>query len=349
MLSAPDWLRDSALPTAVIALFAAASPTWAQWPPDSLENLQVLPPDISVQELIRTMMGFTQALGVQCTYCHVGRESIPLAEYDFASDEKPAKHKARVMIEMLDRINNVHLASLEERASPPVTVECVTCHRSTIRPRMLEDILIGAFDTGGIDSVFTTYHRLRAARYGSFAWDFTERPLIEVAGHVAATSAMTDAIRILELNVEMNPEASFARIQLMTLSLNHTFRSDGSDAGRQAYAAFRERFGAAAIPEQLLNTVGYSLLRAGITDAAVAAFELNAEAYPQSWNVHDSLGEGLAAKGDVEAAIRAYERSLQLNPDNANAVAKLRELRGRADPMSSGIAHRPAASGPSIR
>ncbi len=34
-------------------------------------------------------------------------------------------------------------------------------------------------------------------------------------------------------------------------------------------------------------------------------------------------------KGDLALAIENYQRSLELNPDNGNAVEKLRELRKR--------------------
>ena len=47
---------------------------------------------------------------------------------------------------------------------------------------------------------------------------------------------------------------------------------------------------------------------------AVAIFELNAEAFPGSWNVWDSLGEALASAGRRDEAIRCYERALELDP-----------------------------------
>ena len=33
------------------------------------------------------MPGFTRALGVRCSYCHVGEEGESLSTYDFASDD----------------------------------------------------------------------------------------------------------------------------------------------------------------------------------------------------------------------------------------------------------------------
>lgn len=65
----------------------------AQWPPESFENLEVLPEDITFGELFQTMSGFTRALGVRCSFCHIGDENASLDEYDFPSDEKPTKRK----------------------------------------------------------------------------------------------------------------------------------------------------------------------------------------------------------------------------------------------------------------
>ncbi len=83
-----------------------------------------------------------------------------------------------------------------------------------------------------------------------------------------------------------------------------------------------------AIREYRLNALGYNLLQKQKYDEAVALFRLNVEFYPEAPNTYDSLGEAYMLRGDKELAIANYERSLELNPDNQNAVEKLRELRG---------------------
>src|ERR1051326_3858387 len=83
------------LPLLVIA--TATRTATAQFPPTKLENLKVFPRDIPVRALIDTMASFTRALGVRCTYCHVGEEGQPLSSFDFKSDQKPEKTKAREM------------------------------------------------------------------------------------------------------------------------------------------------------------------------------------------------------------------------------------------------------------
>jgi hypothetical protein len=191
---------------------ARTAPLAAQFPPDSFINLRVLPADIPSGELVAMMAGFTRALGVRCSYCHVGEESRPLETYDFAADDKAAKRKARTMIEMLGRINGEHLGQLESRAEPALRVECVTCHRGAREPRMLQDILIAAYDAGGADSVIATYNDLRARRYGGFTFDFGEVPLADVAGVIGRRpGGLIDAERLHALNVEMNPTSAFAK------------------------------------------------------------------------------------------------------------------------------------------
>jgi predicted Zn-dependent protease len=76
----------------------------------------------------------------------------------------------------------------------------------------------------------------------------------------------------------------------------------------------------------VLNLLGYRLLSVGQVSAAVAIFRRNVEAYPNSANVYDSLGEACAAAGDTSGAIANYRRSLALDPTNRNAVRMLARL-----------------------
>src|SRR5450432_3643321 len=81
----------------------------AQWPPDRLTNVKVLPADMPIRALVDTMAGFTRALGVRCAYCHVGGETTPFEKIDFSSDSLPAKVKAREMLRMVVANNRDHL------------------------------------------------------------------------------------------------------------------------------------------------------------------------------------------------------------------------------------------------
>ncbi len=68
------------------------------------------------------------------------------------------------------------------------------------------------------------------------------------------------------------------------------------------------------------------MLRAREAEAAIAAFQLNTRAYPESANTFDSLGEALAAVGRRDEAVAAYRRALEIDPDYPPSVAGLRRL-----------------------
>ncbi len=95
------------------------------------KNLQIFPPNIPRDELITTMKGYSRALGVRCEHCHVKIAEEPKEEFDFASDAKPGKAAARVMIRMTERINRDYVSKIEEMYT---TVTCWTCHRGEKRP-----------------------------------------------------------------------------------------------------------------------------------------------------------------------------------------------------------------------
>jgi hypothetical protein len=78
--------------------------------------------------------------------------------------------------------------------------------------------------------------------------------------------------------------------------------------------------------ERELNGLGYNLLGQKKIKEAIKVFQLNVEAYPESSNVYDSLGEAYMLNGEKAPAIENYEKSLKLNPNNANAVEKLKLL-----------------------
>jgi hypothetical protein len=94
-------------------------------------NLQVLPKDISTQDLLKTMHAFTQDLGVHCTFCHA--EDAATHRPDFASDAKPEKAAARTMMRMTHEIDTKYLAELPDHGAM-AKVGCGTCHRGQSTP-----------------------------------------------------------------------------------------------------------------------------------------------------------------------------------------------------------------------
>ena len=98
-------------------------------PPAPPQNLQVLPKDISRQDLQTTMRNFTFALGVMCDHCHVTEPAR-----DFASDAKQAKKTARVMMQMTGHVNEMIGSGVGKPAAEVTRVQCATCHRGEAIP-----------------------------------------------------------------------------------------------------------------------------------------------------------------------------------------------------------------------
>ena len=91
------------------------------------KNLKVFPQTITRDQLISNMKLFSQSLGVRCQFCHVGWEGKPLFSFDFASDVKDKKLRAREMLLMAHRIN-------EQDFDGQMKVTCFTCHRGSTKP-----------------------------------------------------------------------------------------------------------------------------------------------------------------------------------------------------------------------
>jgi len=112
--------------------------------------------------------------------------------------------------------------------------------------------------------------------------------------------------------------------------LSRAIRQDGVQAALQAYRARRDAAPKTeSIGENDMNSLGYAFLQMKKIPEAIAIFKLNVEAFPNSSNVYDSLGEAHMAAGDKALAIQNYERSLQLNPENQGAREALKKLRGQ--------------------
>ena len=301
----------------------------AQFPPDSLVNIQELPEDITVRQLIGVMRGFSGALGVRCQYCHVGEGGQPLSTFDFPSDEKETKLKARVMLRMLGHINGEHLAELESRGEPEVAVECATCHRGQPRPRMIDDVLREAYTDGGIHAMIARYRELHEQYYGSHTFDFRWFILNNLAAELGRRGEMADAEALLSLNLEFFPDNPRVQVAHALASVESALIGSGTEAGIARFRELQEQFPAGRATENQLNSMGYRLMGRELLSAAIEIFKLNVEIHPQSANVYDSLGEAYMNNGDTDLAIRNYERSLELNPENTNAVQQLEQLRSQ--------------------
>lgn len=315
----------------LIVSVVAVGPVRAQLQPrEEFTNLKVLPKDIPPGELRALMGTFTRALGVRCVFCHVGEEGKPLRHEDFPKDDKPEKRAAREMMKMTKAINETYLANLEDRSKPAVVVKCVTCHRGTVKPRMLQDVLATAYEAGGLDSTVARYRALRDRYYGRFTYDFGDGPLVDAAQQIRQSGHAADALRLQSLNVEMNPQSAYAKRQYAGAAIAQSYRAQGPDSGAATYRAFKQRYGAELVSEPLINDVGYALLGEQKVPEAIAVFRLNVADHPGSSDAFDSLGEGYMAHGDWKLATEAYTKSLALDPSNDNAKKQLEEIKAQS-------------------
>jgi hypothetical protein len=182
--------------------------------PERFQNLQVLPAGITRDSLVQIMRGFSFALGVRCQYCHAGGDGVSFVGVSFESDEKPAKQKARFMLRMVDSLNRFVLATLPSRSDPPVSVQCVTCHRGLSKPTTLQAVLMRTIEQSGVDSAIRQYRGLRERTALNGYFDFTEWRVNELARHLVAAGKIPEAIAILEMNAEFNPRSVSIQFEL---------------------------------------------------------------------------------------------------------------------------------------
>jgi tetratricopeptide (TPR) repeat protein len=116
----------------------------------------------------------------------------------------------------------------------------------------------------------------------------------------------------------------------MTLEeeLGEQYRKKGIQPALDYYAELKKKYygrGPYDFGERSLNAFGYQLLEKDVP-AAIQVLALNAETFPQSGNVWDSLAEAYLKAGDVKKAKENYEKSLTFDPTNENAKAALQKI-----------------------
>ena len=194
--------------------------------PDHYTNLTVLPKTISKEDLMNVMRNFTEGLGVRCNFCHVGDEGKPLSTYDFSSDDKDNKKEARVMLKMVNNINENYLSELKKFGGGNVMqVKCITCHHGLREPKTLAQELNGVIRRKSIDDAISTYHDLYKQYYGGFAYNFKDNSLAELTHMLIEEKNYDAAIKISNLNIEQYPNSGLAYF-----SLGEAYEASGDKA-----------------------------------------------------------------------------------------------------------------------
>lgn len=186
--------------------------------PDKFTNLKVLPKDISKQELQSTMRSFAFALGVRCEHCHVEKKA-PEKGFDFSADDKDTKKTARVMLQMVEAINRDYVGKIEkEDKTPPIHVQCVTCHHGLTRPQPLNAVLADSLEKNGLEKAIALYQELRGKYYGSGQYDFGETPLNLFTESLLAKQKKVEALAIMELSFSANHPDSMWSYHLLAMT-----------------------------------------------------------------------------------------------------------------------------------
>lgn len=164
---------------------------------------------------------------------------------------------------------------------------------------------------GGINGFNTIISRIPA-----------DKNLIVLLNNTGGTvlGEMNAAIRAILYNQPFTqPKKSLA------LDLLDVFSAKGTAAGLDTYKKLKNdpTYG---IKENDMNQVGYQLLQSGKKKEAIEIFKINAEAFPKSGNVYDSLGEAYLADGDKKLAIANYTKSVELDPKNESGKKVLEEI-----------------------
>jgi hypothetical protein len=113
----------------VAAAVAALPP-----PRHEFKNLKVLPKNINSKDLSRIMIDdFEDGLGVSCGFCHA--EEKDSHRLDYASDAKPEKQIARLMMRMTLNINKKYFKLKHPLiGDSTMVISCATCHKGQPHP-----------------------------------------------------------------------------------------------------------------------------------------------------------------------------------------------------------------------
>ena len=284
-------------------------PAW-NWPAHA-KNLKVLPRDTSPDRLRTVMVGFTRALGVRCSQCHVGEEGQPLSTYDFASDRNPRKNMARGMMRMVRDVN----ADLDQ-----IRRDARAARGSSGRPRAEFDFQRGSDSDRGSGGEDDRDRAGAERREGS-----GEHQAVDMRGQGRGRGE--------PVNVEcVTCHRGLPVPRTLAQTLTATYDEKGADAALEQYRDLRKQSlesGSYDFREGSLQDLAEHAGERGDTRGAIAIDEENARQFPESARVQDSIAAAYEAAGDTRRAIESYRRALQLEPRDERARAALDRLQNR--------------------
>lgn len=150
----------------------------------------------------------------------------------------------------------------------------------------------------------------------------SSRNLVVLLNNTGGT--VLNEISIAILNILYGKPYDMPKKSLASLLLD-TIHQQGITAGIEMFYKLKnDKF--YAVKENEMNSLGYKLLQSGKVKEAIEVLKLNVEAFPESGNVYDSLGEAYLADGNKDLAIYNYKKSIEINPNNQDGKKVLEKL-----------------------
>ncbi|RMA64368.1 amidohydrolase family protein [Ulvibacter antarcticus] len=174
---------------------------------------------------------------------------------------------------------------------------------------------------GGKIAEAMTAHELYIEHFPNRTFTIDGTILTNVAYRLAREGKTALLAKFHEFNRINFPEAQ----KFLGLSVYMAIINKGITAGEVEFEKNRNN-PEYKLDENEMNGVGYLFLQKDKTKEAIAVFKMNVSAFPESWNVYDSLGEAYLTDGNKMLAKKNYLKSLELNPENNYAIEALKKL-----------------------
>ena len=262
------------------------------------ENLQVLPADITEDELSELMLDCLSGLGLPrragrgCLHCHEGSLEQPRATWNYSSDAKPAKAQARAMMRMVRDINERHLNNVKPRVDQGSRVTCYTCHNGRLNPQPLDELLLARYEEDGVQALTKAYRELHRRFFASDAYDFRVRTLASIGTALATQGAFDDAAAVHTLNHEYNDDPTVLS-GVIAVRIEQALKTSDIDGMVARYHELKKELPAEAFRPLLLDGVGWRIFRAGKRDEGFRLFELNYAEHPDNFTANEDLAWAL--------------------------------------------------------
>ena len=110
--------------------------------------------------------------------------------------------------------------------------------------------------------------------------------------------------------------------------LSYTIINNGIQAAIDQYHKLKkEQPDSYNFGENELNMLGYQLIWREMNEASIEVFKLNIQAFPDSANPYDSIGEAYQSLGHLELAVENFEKALLINSKMASAAEAIKQIK----------------------